>query len=219
MKDDREDRLSRFLAERRREPHPKLDAIGKAARERGVPIMQPETMSAVEQVIRLRKPKKILEIGTAVGYSAINMVLAANRGTHVVTLERDSEMVKEAERNIADLGLEELITVLERDALDDPSELSDFDSFDLIFIDAGKGHYKTFFNHYLNFLSADGVIVCDNILFRGYVVDPELAPKRLRKMTIRMREFNLWLDHHPDFTTVFLPVGDGLSISIKNMDV
>lgn len=212
---EKEASLNAYLAQFRKEPHSRLEQMNKEARERGIPIMQPETMSSVEQLIRLHEPRTILEIGTAIGYSAMNMVLASSNRPHVVTIERDSNMVKEARENIKALDLTDTITVLERDALEAPESLSDFGTFDLLFIDAGKGHYTTFFETYTPFLSSRGVILCDNVLFRGYVLDPDSAPKRLQKMAGKMRQFNQWLHDHPDYQTVLLPIGDGLSISMK----
>lgn len=216
MNTDYADHYGPYLAQFRKEPNEKLMKISEEARERHIPIMQPETMSSVEQLIRLKKPKKILELGSAVGYSAINMVLAGGAATKVVSLERDPAMVQEARRNIDLLGLGDQVTILERDALENPTDLASYGPFDFLFIDAGKGHYTTFFETYTPYLKSKGLVVCDNVLFRGFVKAPELAPKRLQKMAEKMHAFNLWLHAHPDYQTVLLPVGDGLSVSIKN---
>jgi predicted O-methyltransferase YrrM len=125
-------------------------------------------------------------------------------------------MVKEARHNIQLLGLEDQVTILERDALVNPMDLASYGPFDFLFIDAGKGHYTTFFESYTPYLESKGLVVCDNVLFRGFVTAPEAAPKRLQKMAEKMHAFNQWLHAHPDYKTVLLPVGDGLSISIKN---
>lgn len=210
-----EDILQTYLTDLRKEPNAYLEQLSNDARLRGVPIMQPETMATVEQLIRLYQPRSILEIGTAVGYSAINMVLASDNRAHVTTIERESKMVEEATQHIQALSLASLITVIERDALDSPETLLRSEPFDLIFIDAGKGHYQTFFDLYTPFLSKRGVVIHDNVLLRGYVLDPEKAPKRFKKMAQKMRAFNEWLNNHPDYQTVLLPIGDGLSISIK----
>lgn len=216
MNTDHADHYGPYLAQFRKEPNEKLMKISEEARERRIPIMQPETMSSVEQLIRLKKPKKILELGSAVGYSAINMALAGGVAAKVVSLERDPAMVQEARRNIHLLGLDDQVTILERDALENPSDLASYGPFDFLFIDAGKGHYTTFFESYTPYLESKGLVVCDNVLFRGFVTAPESAPKRLQKMAEKMHAFNEWLHAHPDYQTVLLPVGDGLSVSIKN---
>jgi predicted O-methyltransferase YrrM len=213
---DQGDHYGPYLAQFRKEPNEKLMIISEGARERRIPIMQPETMSAVEQLIRLQKPKKILEIGSAVGYSAINMAVAGGGATKVVSLERDPVMVQEARRNVEALGLSDQITILEKDALVDTTELSTYGPFNFLFIDAGKGHYTTFFESYTPYLASEGLVVCDNVLFRGWVTAPETAPKRLQKMAEKMHNFNQWLHAHPDYKTTLLPVGDGLSVSIRN---
>jgi predicted O-methyltransferase YrrM len=215
MNSDQGDHLGSYLAQFRKEPNEELIKISDDARERRIPIMQPETMSSVEQLIRLQKPKKILEIGSAVGYSAINMAIAGGGSTKVFSLERDPAMVQEARRNIEAVGLSERITILEKDALVNPTELTAYGPFNFLFIDAGKGHYTTFFEAYTPYLASEGLVVCDNVLFRGWVTAPETAPKRLQKMAEKMHSFNKWLHAHPDYKTTLLPIGDGLSVSIK----
>ena len=215
MNKDQGDHYGSYLAQFRKEPNEQLIKLGENARERRIPIMQPETMSVVEQLIRLKKPKSILEIGSAVGYSAINMALAGGSATKVVSLERDPAMVQEARQNVERLGLVDQITILERDALVNPTELSAYGPFDFLFIDAGKGHYTTFFESYTPYLTLEGLVVCDNVLFRGLVTAPESAPKRLQKMAEKMHAFNQWLHDHPAYKTTLLPVGDGLSVSVK----
>ncbi|WEG14099.1 O-methyltransferase [Pullulanibacillus sp. KACC 23026] len=215
MNQESNNRLQHYLNAFRKEPLPFMESLSLEAREAGVPIMQPETMSAVEQFIRLHKPGTILEIGTAVGYSAINMFLSSNGSAHVYTIERDESMVQKARHNIEALDLQSHITVIEGDALSPPPEIEKYGPFDLLFIDAGKGHYRTFFDAYTPFLSANGIVIHDNVLLRGYVLDPDQAPKRFKAMARKMHAFNIWLQDHPDFHTVLLPIGDGLSLSIK----
>ncbi len=208
--------LSTYLAELRKERLPKLDQMVEVARAERIPIMQPETMGTVEMLIRLHTPKKILEIGAAIGYSAINMALAAGETGHVVTLERDPNMADQARQNFQHVQLKDRITLIETDALEPPADLASYGPFDLIFIDAGKGHYQTFFNAYTPLLNEEGIVLCDNVLFRGYVMEPDLAPKRVQKLAKKMRAFNQWLHDLEGYETILLPVGDGLSVTHKN---
>lgn len=198
---------------------PSLQELTKKARNNGVPIMQPEAMSLVEQFIRVKRPKHILEIGTAVGWSAIHMAIASGKTARITTVEREPLMVKEANENIVDFQLGQMIEIVEGNVLERVEELKKRAPYDLILIDAGKGHYQEYFTQFLPMLSADGVIICDNVYFRGYAIDPEQAPKRLKRLAVKMQDFNQWLSIHPDFDTVFVPVGDGLSISTRKTSV
>lgn len=197
-------------------PEPLMKALTEEAKKNGVPIMQPEAMSLVEQFIRVKNPPHILEIGTAVGWSAINMANAGAGLSKITTVERDPQMVEQAKKNIMDFQLESLIEVLEGDVLELSNELSSRAPFDMILIDAGKGHYQEYFMRFLPMLKADGIIICDNVYFRGYAIDPEQAPKRLKRLAQKMSHFNEWLMANSDVKTIFVPVGDGLSISTKN---
>ncbi|WKB36874.1 O-methyltransferase [Terrilactibacillus sp. S3-3] len=162
------------------------------------------------------KPQRILEIGTAVGYSAIKMCCSKSPYTDIVTIERDEKMFHEASKNIKRLGLEKHIRLIFGDAGENLPEVEEEGPYDLIFIDAAKAQYRKFFNRYAPMLSKGGMVVSDNVLFHGLVVDPEHeTAKRLRRLAEKVNDYNHWLSEHPAFDTVFLTVGDGLSISTK----
>lgn len=190
--------------------------LEKQAKIDHVPIMDPIGINYVMQLIRIKKPKRILEIGAAIGYSALRMSEACPKAS-IVTIERDEVRYQQAIENIIKQNKKEQITVIFGDALEELQELAAAkESFDFIFIDAAKGQYKRFFELANPLLVKDGIIVSDNVLFRGYVANPEMAPGKYKKMVEKLRTYNDFLVQHPDFTTTIIPIGDGVSISLKD---
>ncbi|MCF6408606.1 O-methyltransferase [Pseudalkalibacillus salsuginis] len=185
------------------------------AQEGNVPIMDLIGMEALLQVMRLHKPKRILEIGTAIGYSAIRMVQAVP-DSHVITVERDPERFSKAIDNIIEMELQSSIHVIEGDALEKVSQIEEAGPYDFIFIDAAKGQYKRFFQEFESMLVPGGVIVSDNVLFRGFVSkgNEEIETRRFRKLADKIRDYNEFLMDQDTFHTTILPVGDGMAISI-----
>ena len=157
-----------------------LKEIEDFARENGVPIVQPEAGIFLELMTSMKKPKKILELGTAVGFSSILMYESAGTEPDIVTIERDEKMIEMAKINLEKFNLSDKIKIEAGDCLEVLERLDD--KFDLIFMDAGKGHYNHFLPHCLRLLKEDGVIVADNVLFRGMVASQELVKRR--KITI-----------------------------------
>ncbi|OZU89874.1 SAM-dependent methyltransferase [Virgibacillus indicus] len=186
------------------------------AKRDNVPIMDPVSMNFTMQLIRLKKPKKILEIGTAIGYSALRM-LEAYPDASITTIEKDEGRYHQAIDNINKQNKEENITVILGDALEKISDLAKNEEvFDFIFIDAAKGQYKRFFELASPLLDHNGLILSDNVLFRGHVAVPDNAHPRHKKMVEKIRQYNELLVQHPDFTTSIVPIGDGIAISLKN---
>ncbi|HAM81521.1 O-methyltransferase [Ornithinibacillus bavariensis] len=180
-----------------------------------IPIMDPIGINFLMQLIRLNKPQRILEIGTAIGYSALRMNEACPEAT-ITTIERDDVRYQEAIQNITKLGKQDSIHVLYGDALDKLVELADAkQTFECIFIDAAKGQYKNFFELAVPLLAKNGFIITDNVLFRGYVMDPAFEHPRYTKMVEKIRVYNEWLANHPMFITTILPIGDGVAISYR----
>lgn len=180
-----------------------------------VPIMDPISINFLMQLIRISKPKRILEIGTAIGYSALRM-LEAYPETSIVTIERNDKRYEEALKNIKSKNKEASIEVLYGDAVEMLSELAAKDEkFDCIFIDAAKGQYQNFVELTSPMLKSKGLIISDNVLFKGYVIDPENANVRQEALALKVREYNDWLAKHPDYTTSIIPIGDGIAISVK----
>ncbi|WP_188453560.1 O-methyltransferase [Virgibacillus oceani] len=179
-----------------------------------IPIMDPLGIHFLMQLINMNKPNTILEIGTAIGYSALRM-LEANPLAQIVTIERDEKRYHQALENIQSQSKQKQIHVIYGDALEKSQEIINRGLFDLMFIDAAKGQYQRFFELYCQCIPSGGVIVSDNVLFKGYVADSEKIHSRNSKIGQKIRNYNEWLINHPDFTTTIVPIGDGVAISIK----
>ncbi|WP_102274471.1 O-methyltransferase [Cytobacillus massiliigabonensis] len=182
--------------------------------DHSVPIMELAGMEAMLQLLRIQQPKNILEVGTAIGYSALRMADALPN-CKIVTIERDEERYELAEQYISEAGKEAQILIIKGDALEAEPQVKDQGPFQAIFIDAAKGQYQRFFEMYSQYLDSDGVIITDNVLFKGLVCESEIENKRTRNLVKKIDSFNKWLMNHPDFYTTILPVGDGVAISKK----
>lgn len=186
-----------------------IKEIEKYAKENGVPIMLPDGIDYLCNYIRDNNISSILEVGTAIGYSAIRMAMV-NENITITTIERDEKRYKLALDNIAKMNLSNRIKVIYGDALE-----NDVDgSYDLIFIDASKGHSIDFFEKYKQNLKIDGVIVTDNLSFHGLVEDESLAVTKNQKGLVRkIKNFINFLDNNQEFETIYINVGDKISIS------
>lgn len=182
------------------------------AKEHDVPIMEAAGIEAMLQILRIQKPETILEVGTAIGYSALRMAHALP-GVQIVTIERDEERLDLAKAYIKEAGKESQIKTIHGDALETLAQASQWALYDTIFIDAAKGQYKRFFEMYSALLRPGGMIITDNVLFKGLVAAEEIESKRIRNLVKKIDGFNHWLVSHPKFDTVILPVGDGVAIS------
>lgn len=192
--------------------------IEQQAKQDNVPIMDSLSIHFLMQLIRLHKPKRILEIGTAIGYSALRMHEAYPKTT-IVTIERDDKRVQQAMENFKKQNQQDSIQVIHGDALDELNHLATINQrFDVIFIDAAKGQYKRFFELSSPLLEENGLIISDNVLFRGYVAHSNQANPRLEKIADKIRLYNEWLINHPDFTSSIVPIGDGVAISLKKQE-
>lgn len=180
----------------------------------GVPIMEPAGIETMLQLLRIQQPDTLLEVGTAIGYSALRMAFALPK-TKIVTLERDEERYNLALKYIKRSGLQGQIAQIKGDALELEQEVSDYAPFDAIFIDAAKGQYRRFFEIYSKSLKPGGMIITDNVLFKGHVYDQEIESKRIRSLVKKIDEFNRWLASHPEYDTIILPIGDGVAVSKK----
>ena len=181
----------------------------KYADLKGIPIMEKEGINFLTEFIKLNKVKNILEIGTAIGYSAINMALSSEDVT-VTSIERDNERYIEAVKNFNKFGLDDRITLVLCDALDFNLE----DKFDLIFIDAAKSQYIKFFEKFSPNLTQKGFIVTDNINFHGLTnSDKTKMSRNLRQLITKLEKYIVFLKDNKDFKTRFFEVGDGIAIS------
>jgi predicted O-methyltransferase YrrM len=211
-----DDSLHSYLLTTIKEKSEHIVYLEKYAKENHIPIMEPLSMELLLQIIRLAKPKNILEIGAAIGYSAIRMAEAFPQ-CKIVTIERDEVRYQEAMKNIQAVNLQNRIEVIFGDALEKEEQIKEKGPFDLLFIDAAKGQYQKFFEIYSPLVHKGGTIVSDNVLFKGYVSgETEADNKRLQKLANKIKKYNDWLVHCPDFHTMIVPVGDGIAISVKS---
>ena len=187
--------------------------IKKYAISENIPIMQDDGISFLTTFIIKNQIKTVLEIGTAIGYSAIEMALASPN-LKIVSIERDEKRYLEAVKNIKKLQLEDRITLIFKDALEVKLE----DKFDLIFIDAAKSQSIHFFENFSKNLNDNGYIITDNLNFHGYVNknEEEIKSKNLRALVRKIKEYKVYLQENKKYTTEFLEIGDGISISKKN---
>lgn len=189
----------------------KLKEIEDFAIENKVPIIQKEAGKFLELMVNMIKPKKILELGTAIGYSAILMHEASNGQANITTIERSEEMIELSKKNIKSLDLEDHIKILQGDCLEVLEKLDD--EYDMIFMDAGKGHYNHFLPHCLRLLKQDGVIIADNVLFRGMVASDELVKRRKITIVKRMRNYLEMVSEDETLITSVIPMGDGIAVT------
>ena len=192
-----------------------LDTIEKEALEAYVPIIKRETASLLRTMVAALKPARILEIGTAVGYSALLMCQAMPRECHITTIEKYGKRIPVARRNFKMAGEEGRITLLEGDADELLKELEGR-SFDLVFMDAAKGQYLHWLPLLLKVMPVGAVLISDNVLQDGDIVESRFAVQR-RNRTIhsRMREYLHTLKHMEEFETAVIPIGDGVTISTR----
>ena len=192
-----------------------LDTIEKKAIEDGVPIIRSETAALLRSLTAALRPENILEIGTAVGYSALQMCQVMPENCHITTIEKYEKRIPEAKENFRKAGEESRITFLEGDADMWLKELKG-KQFDLVFIDAAKGQYLNWLPLLLDLMPVGAVLISDNVLQDGDVVQSRFAVQR-RNRTIhsRMREYLYELKHMEEFETAVIPIGDGVTISTR----
>ncbi len=191
-----------------------IKKMEKYADEKGIPIMEKDGINFLSEFVKLNKIKNILEIGCAIGYSAINMALVSEDIT-VTTIERDKDRYIEAVKNIKNAKLDHRITLVLADALDFNTD----EKFDLIFIDAAKSQYLKFFNKFSNNLTQKGYIITDNIKFHGLAFsDKTKLSRNLRQLIGKLENYIDFLNNNKEFKTRFFDVGDGIAISRRRLD-
>lgn len=182
------------------------------AKENNVPIIQKEGLNFLIEYIKQNNVKTILEIGTAIGYSSINMALVSD-DIQITTIERNEKMYKQAIENIKDFNLENRINVIYGDALDTVVQ----GKYDLIFIDAAKAQYIKFFEKYKQNLQMNGTIITDNLNFHGLALHPEeIHSKNLKALVRKINNYKDFLINNKEFQTVFYEIGDGIAVSKYN---
>lgn len=209
-----DERMSAFIDSLDTGNTPFLNEIEREAIETNVPIIRTQVQSLIKFLLAVHKPTSILEVGCAIGFSALLMSEYAPAGCHITTIEKYEKRIPIARENFRRAGKEGSITLLEGDASDILRELED--SYDLIFMDAAKGQYIHFLPDILRLLSVGGILLSDNVLQDGDIIESRFAvTRRNRTIHSRMREYLYELKHHPELETVILPVGDGVTISVR----
>ncbi len=209
-----DERMQAFINSLARGNSPFLDRLEEQAKADGVPIIRKETQNLLKFLLADKKPDRILEVGTAVGFSAILMSEYAPEGCRITTIEKYEKRIPLARENFKKAGKEAVITLLEGDAAEVLKRLTG--PYDFLFMDAAKGQYIHFLPEVLRLLPAGGMLVSDNVLQDGDILESRFAvTRRNRTIHARMREYLYVLTHHEQLTTVVLPVGDGVTVSIK----
>ena len=191
-----------------------LHMIEKEAVRDDVPIIRKETGELLRILLQIKKPERILEVGAAIGFSSVFMGENTDNNTHITTIENYPPRIERAKANIALAGMEDKITLIPGDAAEVLKELSG--SWDFIFMDAAKGQYIHFLPDVLRLLAPDGLLFSDNVLQDGDVLESRFAvTRRNRTIHSRMREYLTMLTHTPELTTSVIPIGDGVSLTMK----
>ena len=183
------------------------------AEENSVPIVQPETAQFLEVITRIKRPKRILEIGCAIGYSAMLMAENLADDGSITTVEWDEETAKLAEENIKKGGFSDRIKVIHADAKELMPTLSG--EYDIIFLDGPKAHYIHMLNDCIRLLNKGGLLIADNVLYKGMTADPEHVVRRKITIVKRLRHFISAQMQHPELSAVLLPLGDGVTVAVK----
>lgn len=192
-----------------------LEKIKEEALNDHIPIIMDDTLEVIEKLLEKKKINKILEIGTAVGYSAICFSDFLEDGGSIDTIEREEERVIKAKENIKNAEVEDKINIHFGDAVEILPTFED--KYDMIFIDAAKGKYPFFLSQALRLLSSDGIILADNVLYKGYVMSDYNKHKQ-RTAVRNLREYIKEVTENPNLETEILEVGDGLAVSIRKDD-
>jgi len=191
-----------------------LDELEKYAKATDVPIIRKEMQTFLRFLLSFARPMKILEVGTAIGFSALLMSEYAPEGCQITTIEKYEKRIPIARENFAKAGKTDSITLLEGDAVDILAQLEG--SYDLIFMDAAKGQYINFMPDIMRLLAPGGLLISDNVLQDGDIIESRFAvTRRNRTIHSRMRDYLFELTHHEQLETCILPVGDGITLSVK----
>lgn len=191
-----------------------LSELQKYSIKTNVPIIRPQMLSLMKVLLTIKKPMHILEVGTAIGFSALVMAEYAPKDCRITTIEKYEKRIPIAKENFNKYGRDEQITLIEGDATEVLKNLEG--EYDFIFMDAAKGQYINFLPDILRLLKEDGILLSDNVLQDGNVIESRFAvPRRDRTIHSRMREYLYELKNNPSLVTDILPVGDGVTISVK----
>jgi predicted O-methyltransferase YrrM len=193
---------------------PFLEDLAKRAKEENVPIIRRSMRSLLRVLLEMNRPARILEVGTAVGFSSILMARYGPEDCRITTIENYEKRIREAKKNIAASGFGDRITLIRGDAGDVLKQLTD--PFDFVFMDAAKGQYVIWLDDVVRLLRPGGVLLSDNVLQEGDLVESHyIVTRRNRTIYKRMRQYLYELTHREDLSTTILPVGDGAALTVK----
>lgn len=192
--------------------HDFFEKLREYAKSNHVPIIQRDSLVLIQSIIKMKDAKTLLEIGTAIGYSALAFS-SVKDDLLIDTIERNPVMFQKACDNIKELNKEQQINVIFEDAL--MVDESNLKQYDIIFIDAAKAQYQKFFDKYSKLLKDDGVILTDNIIFHGCVENDESLSKNVRSMVKKINLYNHYLNSLIDYDTYYLDSGDGLAVTMR----
>jgi predicted O-methyltransferase YrrM len=192
-----------------------LQRLEKEAKAEWIPIIQLPSIQFIRTMLLAINPRHILEIGTAIAYSTIWLAEAAPQAK-ITTLEIEPERAKRAIENLKEAGVADRVELILGDA---GAGLASTYQFDCLFIDAAKGQYRAYLDLYLPHLAPGGIVISDNVLFKGQVVEETIENKRHAPMVEKLRLYNQYLFQHPELDTSILPIGDGLALSVKKKGV
>lgn len=195
---------------------PFLLSLEEYAAKYDIPIIERESLALLELMVNLKNPKRILEIGTAIGYSTIAMAKISGQ-VIIDTIDIDEENLSVAQLNIKDAGFEDRIFLHYGDASEVLNGLKE--KYDMVFIDAAKSHYREYFDKCLKLINDNALIISDNVLFKGLIANDELVNRRARTLVRAMRNYLEFLTHTTGLSTAVLPVGDGVAITKVDLNL
>lgn len=208
------ERVTSFIHSLNKDEEGIIGDIEQEALADEVPIIRKETREWIKTMLLVKQPLKVLEVGTAVGFSSIYMSRFLPEGGHITTIEKWEPRIEKARINFARANAEDVITLLEGDAAKWLKELDD--SFDFIFMDAAKGQYIHFLSDAIRLLAKNGILISDNVLQDGEILDSRyIVERRNRTIHSRMREYLYALKNHESLETSIIPLGDGVALSVK----
>ena len=183
------------------------------AQENNVPIVHKEVSDLLKVLLKVQKPKRILEVGCAIGYSSILFASNLDKDVEIITIERNEKMIEQAKMNIKRAGFEKNITILEGDAEEMLKTVEG--PFDMIFMDAAKGQYQLFYDMVIDKLKIDGLLISDNILYKGMIAHDDFVVRRKRTIVKRMRGYLDYICNCDYLDSSLIPIGDGVALSYK----
>ena len=189
-----------------------LKELEEKALKEYIPIISPEVAQLIRLLCEMTGAEKLLEIGSAIGYSSI-LFAGFSDDMKITTIEMDEERASEAEKNISRAGMDKKITLLKGNALEVMDQIAE--SFDIVFVDAAKGQYNNFLPKCLKLLKKGGLLISDNILYRGTVAETGFIPRKHRTIIVNMKEYLKRLSEDENLTTSIIPIGDGVAVSLK----